>query len=197
MSTQDLSRTAHDIQWDAESGIGTWKSDDGRLSLQFQIQTYQSEILKNVMERWAQNDRVDKAIDATISCKAKYLDKDGMISERYNPTVREADPGSLDEYFGHRTRDWDWVLEATPQNLDRLIDEAERMRAEDIKVHPMDFVKKEMSAAPSTNYEKQEKRVGFSDAADEADRLAADGPLGTKAPTPEHKSELEGHETHE
>ena len=70
----------------------------------------------SLMSLWVNNGRMPRFVERTLNVNVFFTDESGRCVERFNPTVK---PGGC-------VRDFDWVLEATQENEDRLLAEIER-----------------------------------------------------------------------
>lgn len=73
-----------------------------------------------VMRRWVRLGLLPKALDTWLSVSTFYTDGNGNCLGKFNPTVKPATDRIGLVY------DPDWVLEATPENERRILEEIER-----------------------------------------------------------------------
>lgn len=72
----------------------------------------------SLMALWKKKCYVDRFMEAWWSVDVYCYDEDGYCWARYNPTVK---PGGAGFVF-----DFDWLLEGTPENIEKLTAEIER-----------------------------------------------------------------------
>lgn len=72
----------------------------------------------SLMAIWKKNGYVDCAMETWWSVDVYCYDPDGHCYARYNPTVKPGGAGFV--------IDFDWMLEGTPENMEKLSAEIER-----------------------------------------------------------------------
>lgn len=103
-----------------------YKSDAG--SFVVEIATCEYDHSKNsLMSLWVKHGWVDDFIEKVLWASTYYTDDEGNCWGRYNPQYAT----EVDEYGEHRAViDFGWMLEATPENERRLLEECERLMVE-------------------------------------------------------------------
>lgn len=107
-----------------------WKSRDGKMEVEISKTTHDKHDKNDLMRLWIEHGYASKWLDTTINVNTYYTDDKGNCWGRYNPTCRLSESGT------RMVIDFDWMLEATPENVRRILDECERMRREDIRIKP-------------------------------------------------------------
>ena len=79
----------------------------------------------DLMNLWVKNGHLPEFIPERLHVDTYFYDEDGRCWGYYNPTERRGGAG--------RVIDFDWMLPATPENEQRIIDEVLRMAREDIR----------------------------------------------------------------
>lgn len=94
-----------------------WESHDRRLQVDICV-TEHDRGRASLMGMWVRRGLLPAHVDRTLSVSTYYTDDAGRCWGMFNPTER---PGG----HGHVV-DFDWVLEATPDNERRLLEEIDR-----------------------------------------------------------------------
>ena len=72
-----------------------------------------------IMERWVKGGKLDEWLDTTWGVEVCEYLENGSCHGAYNPTLSGGECGRLINFA--------WVLEATPENADRIVREVIRM----------------------------------------------------------------------
>ena len=80
----------------------------------------------DLMSCWVKNGHLSEFIPEHLHVDTYFYDEDDRCWGYYNPTEKRGGYG--------RSIDFDWILEATPENESRLVTECLRMAAEGITV---------------------------------------------------------------
>lgn len=96
----------------------------------FTVEICECESDRNPVALWVKNGRASRLIGKTLLVTTYYTRDDGICLGSYNPQVKTSigKCGSPCPEI-----DFDWVLEATPENERHLLDECERLMLADEK----------------------------------------------------------------
>ena len=107
-----------------------YKSLDGKMKVEISVTTHDKECSYDLMRLWIKNGLVSEWHDTSLMVGTCYDGDDASCHDWYDPTTILSADGS------RRVLDFDWILDATPKNVDRILRECERMRREDIRIKP-------------------------------------------------------------
>lgn len=107
-----------------------WKSLDGKMEVEISETTHDKTCSYDLMRLWVKNGYMSKWLDTTITVRTYYSEDGKSCYGYYNPTRRMSEDGN------RLVIDFDWMLDATPKNVFRILRECERMRREDIRIKP-------------------------------------------------------------
>lgn len=106
-----------------------YRSDEGDLTVEICEIAHEHD--KNgIMTQWVKRGWLPEFIEKTLSVRTYYEDGEGNCWGRYNPQAKTEVNEDGNPYPG---TDFDWVLEATPENERRLLEECERLMEEDMR----------------------------------------------------------------
>lgn len=77
------------------------------------------------MRQWVKEGKVDRFMPYVLYCSTEWVDERGHSKAWYNPMVRK--DGKRPQF------DFNWMLEATPENVEKLLAECERRYMADEK----------------------------------------------------------------
>lgn len=99
----------------------TEKNDKGEL-IQFELTACMNDGDKNYLGRlWKKNGYIDRVLPSYICVNTYVTAENGDCAGYYNPQHKRSDDGK------RRTINFDWMLEATEENTQKLIDEIYRL----------------------------------------------------------------------
>lgn len=104
-----------------------YESDEGKLVVEISECEYDHSA-NSLMTLWVKHGWMPRFFDRTLSVHTYYRDEEGNCHGVYNPQRKTR----VDE-FGNRHAEinFDWMLEATPENERRLLRECERLMLDD------------------------------------------------------------------
>lgn len=117
-----------------------YTTEDGRFTVQIDIcDSGERSDKKTLMNLWVKHGWLPEWMPTYLCASTTYVNDDGQGIGIYDPTVKMEyyDPRSSDyrdHPDGRRVIDFDWTLEATPENIERLLKEAERLYLNDIPI---------------------------------------------------------------
>lgn len=130
MKSKDMSKNASAS--DYEMGIRRFYVNEwGDLRVQISTVKHDKKDRHDLMNLWLRRGHVDKFIPTTLSVETEFMMSNGDLVRKFNPTVKieiekqDLGDGVIKDY-SRRVLDFDWVLEATPENEQKILDEIER-----------------------------------------------------------------------
>lgn len=113
---------------DTITGKRTYSENVNGGELVIEIRTHKTDMRRrsDLMRIWVDRGYLAKPIRRYLHVDTYFYDEDGRCCGYYNPTEKRGGLG--------RVIDFDWMLEATPENESRLVAECLRMAAEGITV---------------------------------------------------------------
>lgn len=107
-----------------------YKSLDGKMEVEISETVHDKACSYDLMHRWIKTGYVSEWHDTSLTVQTYYSEDGKSCYGYYNPTARLSEDGK------RLVIDFDWVLDATPENVSRILRECERMRREDIRIKP-------------------------------------------------------------
>lgn len=98
--------------------------NDGELVIEIKTIKADRESKYDMMSRWVKNGYLPEFIPERLHVDTYFYDEGGRCWGYYNPTEKRGGAG--------RVIDFDWILEATPENEARVVAECLRMAAEGV-----------------------------------------------------------------
>lgn len=118
-----------------------YTSEDGRFTVIIKATDSGKKSDKNtLMSLWKKHGWVEEWLPTYLCVDTEYVDDEGMAWRRFDPTItmEHYEEGTIEHKVspnGRTVIDFDWILEATPENEAKLIAECERMYRNGIKIH--------------------------------------------------------------
>lgn len=104
----------------------TEQVDGGELVIEVRTAKADRKSRADLMSMWVKRGHLPEFINEYLIVDTYFYDEDGRCYGRYNPTEKRGGAG--------RVIDFDWMLEATPENEALVVAECLRMAAEGITV---------------------------------------------------------------
>ena len=126
------SMSGYEIVFDhkIDGAPNTWyRSLDGKMTVEISVTTHDKTYDHDLMRLWIKHGYMSEWLDATLTVRV-FFDDGKDCHGWYNPCER------LDESGTRMVIDFDWILEATQKNVERIMRECERMRREEIRIKP-------------------------------------------------------------
>lgn len=109
-----------DSRWSGKHFLRTYEGTNGkgeRIEAEFTI-CENPHTTHSLPRLWHENGYTDRELETWWSVAVYCYDENGVCRAKYNPTAKKGGAGYV--------LDFDWVLEATPENLGKLSDEITR-----------------------------------------------------------------------
>lgn len=98
------------------------------------------------MARWVKSGALPAPLPQWWSVSAVAEDQTGMQRERYNPQIKtEPIMDSKKQVGAHQVINFEWMLEATEDNRQKIIDEVERLAFQEVKQMSCMVINKELA----------------------------------------------------
>lgn len=105
--------------------VRQYESEDGRFIVCITTCAHDKKNRHDLMHAWKKRGYVNRFMPTHLSVSTYYHEENGNCTGSYNPTCKTGGAGYV--------LDFEWVLEATPENEMKLVEEADRMRRENVR----------------------------------------------------------------
>lgn len=106
-----------------------FKSDIGNLVIEVTTVKHDRDSKHSLMNLWVEKGWMPKFISTTLSINTYYTDAEGNCFGMFNPQIQT---GINELGNPYPEINFLWMLEATPENEKRILDECERLMLEDL-----------------------------------------------------------------
>ncbi len=102
-----------------------YESEDGKFIVCVTTCEHDEKNRHDLMSLWKKSGLIDRFMPTHLLVETYLYDDKGNCTGSYNPTCKLGGAGHI--------LDFDWILEATPENERKLVEEADRMRRENVR----------------------------------------------------------------